>query len=64
MERIVNTRLIRFLENHGLLQHAWCGYGRHHSTIEQLVFLENSFIKGFEHVVLVFFDLEKTFNKT
>ena len=43
------------------------GYRKHHSTINQMVYLENAiknrFIEG-KHMFLEFFELEEAFDKT
>lgn len=67
LEKMVNTRLTWCLERYNLLNKYQCGYRQHHSTIDQLIYLENAiqntFIKR-QHMVAVFFDLEKAFDKT
>ncbi|KAK7867868.1 hypothetical protein R5R35_008617 [Gryllus longicercus] len=67
LEKMVNTRLTWCLERNNLLNIHQCGYRQHHSTIDQLIHLENAiqntFIKR-KHMVTVFFDLEKAFDKT
>ena len=44
-----------------------CGYRRHHTTTDQLLYLENGIQNNFiedKHNVVVFFDFEKVFDKT
>ena len=67
MEKIINTRLMWSLESHGLLSEKQCSFRKNHSTFEHLVrfemFIRNAFIKK-EHVLTIFFDLEKAYNRT
>ena len=67
MERMVNRRLTWFLERHESLSHLQCGFRRNRSTIDHLVrfdsFIREAFVKG-EHMVAIFFDLEKAFDTT
>lgn len=67
MERMVNDRLVWFLEKHNLLTNIQCGFRQGRSTLDHLVRFEtlirNAFAKN-EHVVSVFFDLEKAYDTT
>jgi ribonuclease HI len=67
MERMINTRLVWFLESNGLLAESQSGFRHFRSTMDHLVSLEsnirNAFIRG-EHMVSVFFDLEKAYDTT
>ncbi len=67
MERMINSRLVWFLEKNGLISKFQSGFRRGRSTIDQLVRLDSAirdgFIKG-HHVVSVFFDLEKAYDTT
>ena len=67
MEKLVNKRLMWILENEKLLSTLQCGFRRNRSTMDHLVrlesFIRNAFIRG-EHMVAVFFDLEKAFDTT
>ena len=53
------------LESQGLLSEKQCGFRKNHSTLDHLVrfetFIRNAFIKK-EHVLTIFFDLEKAYN--
>ena len=53
------------LESQGLLSEKQCGFRKNHSTLDHLVrfetFVRNAFIKK-EHVLTIFFDLEKAYN--
>ena len=67
MEKLVNKRLMWFLETTNFLSDIQCGFRRNHSTMDHLVrletFIREGFIRG-EHMVGVFFDLEKAFDTT
>ena len=67
MERLVNSRLVWHLESHGLLTDLQCGFRRFHSTTDHLVrfesFIRDAFIEK-QHVLAVFFDLEKAYDTT
>ncbi|OOZ37989.1 hypothetical protein BOW52_09705 [Solemya elarraichensis gill symbiont] len=64
---MINDRLVWFLESNNLLTNIQCGFRQGRSTIDHLVRLENyirdAFLKK-EHVVTVFFDLEKAYETT
>ena len=67
MERMVNSRLMWFLETEDLLSSKQCGFRRHHSTIDHLVRLESTVRNAFinkKHVVAIFFDMEKAYDTT
>ena len=66
-ERMVNNRLTWFLETNNLLTNIQCGFRKNRSTIDHLVRLESFIRDGFinnQHVVSVFFDLEKAYVTT
>ena len=67
MERMINERLIWFLETSAILISTQSGFRKARSTIDHLVrletFIREGFIKG-EHVVALFFDLEKAYDTT
>ena len=67
VERMVNERLIWVLEKRGLLSKLQCGFRKSRSTIDQLVRME-SFVRDAladkEHLVAVFFDLQKAYDTT
>lgn len=67
MERIVNRRLMWWLETNNRLCSEQSGYRRNHSTVDHLVrletFLQQTFVKGW-HAIAVFFDLEKAYDTT
>ena len=67
MERIVNDRLVWFLESSELITDVQCGFRHQRSTIDHLVRLETYIRDAFicrEHVVAIFFDLEKAYDTT
>ena len=67
LERMINTRLIWFLESNGLISNFQCGFRSKRSTVDHLVrletFVREAFIKK-EHLTAVFFDLEKAYDTT
>ena len=67
MERMVNNRLVWLLESQDLLTPYQSGFRKGRSTTDHLVRLESYIREGFankEHVVAVFFDLEKAYDTT
>jgi len=66
-ERLVNCRLVWFLEKNKILTDYQSGFRKSRSTTDQLVRLESYIREAFvrrEHVVSVFFDLEKAYDTT
>ena len=67
MERMINARLIWFLESNGLLSNIQYGFRQSKSLLDHLVrfetFIRNAFAKK-EHAVSIFFDLEKVYDTT
>ena len=67
VERMVNERLVWYLEKNGLLAKQQCGYRSNRSTVFHLVrletFIRNAFIHN-QHLVSVFFDLQKAYDTT
>ena len=67
MERMVNNRLMWVLESKGSLASEQCGFRKNRSTADHLVrfdsYIRNAFAKN-EHVLAIFFDLEKAYNTT
>ena len=67
MERMVNDRLVWFLEKNKLITTVQSGFRKHRSTMDHLIrfetFIREAFIKK-EHVVSVFFDLESAYDTT
>ena len=65
MEKMVNARLMWFLEKKGILSPAQCGFRRMHGTTDVLIRLESSICEAFaskQHLVTIFFDLEKAYD--
>ena len=62
MERMINRRLVWYLESHKLLTNVQCGFRSNRTTVDHLVrfetFCREAFIHN-QHLVSVFFDLEK-----
>ena len=67
VERMVNERLIHFLEKNNILTKFQAGFRTERSTLDQLVrldtFIKDAFAAG-DHVVAVFFDLAKAYDTT
>ena len=67
MEKMINLRLVWYLENKNLLANCQMGFRKYRSTQDHLVFLENYIQNSFanrSHVVAVSFDLEKAYDLT
>ena len=67
MEKIVNCRLVRYLESKGLLPQHQFGFRRLHSTSDALLRVTNDILTSFtsrESTLAVFFDMEKAYDKT
>jgi ribonuclease HI len=67
MERMVNCRLVWFLESNEILTEYQCGFRSQRSTLDHLVAFETYIRDAFiikEHVVAIFFDLEKAYDTT
>jgi ribonuclease HI len=66
-ERMVNKRLVFYLENHGILTQYQSGFRKSRSTLDQVIRLESAVREAFlrrEHLVAVYFDLEKAYDTT
>ena len=67
IEKLVNKRLAWYLETKHKLSNYQCGFRKTRSTLDHLIrletFIRQAFIRG-EHMVAVFFDLEKAFDTT
>lgn len=67
MERMVNRRLVFYLESNDIFTDIQSGFRKQRSTTDQLVRLETWIREGLanrQHVVAVFFDLEKAYDTT
>jgi hypothetical protein len=65
MERMVNNRLVYYLERNNILAETQSGFRSQRGTADQLVRMEMWVREGLvnkEHVVAVFFDLEKAYD--
>ena len=64
---MINARLGWYLESNNIITKHQSGFRKARSTTDQLINLEatirDAFLKG-EHVVSVFFDLEKAYDTT
>ena len=62
VERMVNERLVWYLEKNKILTKLQCGFRTNRGTIDQLIrletFVRDAFASG-DHLVAVFFDLQK-----
>ena len=66
-ERMVNKRLVWYLESQGIITNFQSGFRKQRSTNDHLVRLENFIREAFinkEHLVSIFFDLEKAYDTT
>ena len=67
LERMINKKLIWYLESNNLLSRYQSGFRAGRSTNDNLVrletFIRDAFVKK-EHVVAVFFDFEKAYDTT
>jgi len=67
LERMINARLVWFLETNNLLNNIQCGFRQRRSTVDHLTRLDHYIRDAFrrkEHVVSVFFYLEKAYETT
>ena len=65
MEKMINVRLVWFLEKKGLINPSQCGFRRMRSCTDVLIRLEASICEAFaskKHLISVFFDLEKAYD--
>ena len=65
MEKMINVRLVWFLEKKGLINPSQCGFRRMRSCTDVLIRLEASICEAFaskKHHISVFFDLEKAYD--
>ena len=67
MERMINRRLVRYLESNKLLTNVQCGFSSRRSMVDYFVRLETFCREAFihnQHLVSVIFDLEKDCDTT
>lgn len=65
LEKIINRRLIWFLESSKLLTRHQCGFRRNHSTLDNLTTLHTdicSAIKKNQHLILISLDIQKAYD--
>ena len=67
VERMVNERLVWYLQKNGLLAKQQCGYRANRSTVDHLIRIEificDAFIQN-QHLVAFFFDLQRPYDTT
>ena len=66
-ERMVNSRLVWYLEKHSIITAYQSGFRKSRSTIDQIIRLESAVREASvkrEHLVSVYFDLEKAYDTT
>lgn len=64
-ERIIKNRLNWYLESNNLITIKQCGFRPGRSTVDQLLYLQNSIINAFatkRHLLAIFFDCSKAFD--
>ena len=67
MERMVNERLVYYLENSGYLSNFQCGFRKNRNCLDHLIRLETYIREAFgrdEQAIAIFFDLEKAYDTT
>ncbi|KFM64962.1 putative RNA-directed DNA polymerase from transposon X-element, partial [Stegodyphus mimosarum] len=65
-EKMVNSRLVYFLEKNSVLSPYQSGFRKGRTTIDNMLLLETSIRKAFlrrNHLVSIFFDIEKAYDK-
>ena len=66
MERIINNRLVWYLETNGHIMDEQSGFRQHRSTEDQLTYISQVIEEGFQeqkHSVVLWVDMEKAFDK-
>jgi len=67
VKRMINGRLVWYLEKNKLITNMQSGFRKHKSTTDNLVWLETFIREAFvqkQHAVAIFFDLEKAYDTT
>jgi len=67
IEKVINCRLVEFLEINKFFAHNQCGFRKHRSTVDHLVRFETyvrSAIAESKFITSIFFDMEKAYDKT
>ena len=65
LERIINDRLVWYLETHELIHFKQSGFRKHRSTTDHLIDLEcavRNAMDNKQHTIIVFFDLQKAYD--
>ena len=65
LEKIINYRLMWYLENNKFLNNIQSGYRKHRSTTDQLATFTTNILHSFtkkHHTIVVFFDLQKAYD--
>ena len=66
MEKVLNARILEYLQKNSLLYEHQSGFQRNHSTISQLCFLAHQWttaLDGGKNVQSVFLDLSKAYDR-
>ena len=67
LERMINIRLVWYLEEHGYLHSHQYGFRKNRSTTDTLVYIDSLIKSAFahrQHLVAIFFDLQKAYDTT
>lgn len=67
LERLINTRLVEYLEMENIITNTQSGCRKRRSTVDHLVALESSIRSAFarsEHFISIFFDISKAYDTT
>ena len=67
LERMVNNRLVWYLDSKHIITEHQSGFRRRRSTVDNLVMFESAIRDSFinkRHLVAIFFDLEKAYDTT
>ncbi|GBO12189.1 hypothetical protein AVEN_162623-1 [Araneus ventricosus] len=67
LEKMINCRLVYYLETNHFIHPSQSGFRRGRSTVDNLLALETGIRLAFlerKHFVAVFFDIEKAYDKT
>ena len=67
LERMVNSRLIWYLENHNYITPYQSGFRKYRTTLDNLIRIETHIREAFikkQHTVAIFFDIEKAYDTT
>ena len=65
LEKMINGRLVEYMEHNKIFSEIQCGFGRFKSMIDHLVRINTFVRKGFakdEKIILIFFDMEKAYD--